>query len=426
LKTGEQKMSSYYNKYAYYPIELKQAVAVTGNINIFPELNIPKSTIRDWAKKTPPDVVSLKTLSIIETAALKSEIKEKDKEITVLKEKLSLIARVYSDMRLVPKNTKVSDLEIKKKVVKSINDLQRTLTTEQVLKTISFSKSRLTRWRNEVKTEKNLTVKEYEQNYPLALSEKEFMTLKDLYTNPNYAHYPIYALHYLAKREDLLHCSVNTWYKYSKTYNMTRPFTRYNLKEYKEGIRANCTNQIWHIDITEIKLCSGQKYYLQVIIDNFSRYCLAWQINKTKEALNTVELLRSAKIHKKKYTNLMMDKGGENINAKVDKALDDYQITKVIAKLDTEYSNSMIEAFFKSLKNNFLYFQNPRTLRELTKKIEFYINEHNFNIPHSAHSGLTPNEVYRRKPTIRFYNNLKKKTKESIQLRQESYYEIAG
>ncbi len=419
-------MSSYYNQYAYYPIEIKEAVAITGNINLFPELNIPRSTTRDWAKKAHPNIVSPKTLSIIETAALKNKIKEKDKEISQLQEKIELIKNVYSHLGLTPKKTKTRDIETKKKVLKSINNLQKTLTTEQVLKAISFSKSRLARWKKEIQNESNLIVKEYEQTHPLALSEKEFKAMKDLYTNPIYAHYPTSALHYLAKREDLLHCSVNTWYKYSKVYNLARPFQRYNLKEYQEGIRANYTNEIWHIDITEIKLSSGKKYYLQLIIDNFSRYLLAWQINKTKEAFNTVELLRSAKNHKKKYTKLMMDKGSENINSKVDEALEDHQITRVIAKLDTEYSNSMIEAFFRSLKSNYLYFQNPKTLKDLTANIEFYSNEHNFKIPHSAHDGLTPEEVYKSKPTLRFYNNLKKKTKESMQIRQELYYNIAS
>ena len=375
-------MSSYYNQYAYYPIELKEAVAITGDINLFPELNIPKSTTRDWAKKEPPNIISPKTLNLIETARLEKKIRDKDNQISQLNERIELISKVYSDMHLTPKNTKIRDLEIKKKVLKSIQDLQKSLTTEQVLKTISFSKSRLTRWKKEVKTGDSITSKEYEQNHPLALSKEEFVTMKDLYTSPDYAHYPTYALHYLAKREDLLHCSVNTWYKYSKIYNLARPFKRYNLKEYKEGIRANCTNEIWHIDITEIKLTSGQKYYLQVVIDNFSRYLLAWQINKSKEALNTVELLRSAKEYKKKYTSLMMDKGGENVNDKVNEVLEVQQITKVIAKLDTEYSNSMIEAFFRSLKNNYLYFQNPNTLKELNEKVDFYFNEHNFKIPH--------------------------------------------
>jgi len=329
-------------------------------------------------------------------------------------------------MNLLPENTKIRDIEVKKKVLDSINNFQKTLTSDQILKTIGFSKSRISRWKKEIEIDKDVPGKEYKQPHSMALSEKEFMAMKNLYTNPDYAHFPIYSLHYLAKREDLLHCSINTWYKYSKLHGFTRPCTRYNLKEYKEGIRASRTNEIWHIDITEIKLASGQKYYLQVVIDNFSRYLLAWQINKTKKALNTVELLRSTKSHKKKYTNLMMDKGSENINHKVDEVLEAHQINRIIAKLDTEYSNSMIEAFFRSLKNNYLYFQNPNSLKHLKQNIEFYISEHNFKIPHSAHNGLTPEEIYKNKSSAKFISNLRKKTKESLKVRQEAYYDIAN
>ena len=103
-------MSSYYAGYTYYPIELKQAFAITKDNCLFPELNIPASTIRDWIKKDPPSIVSPKTLNIIKTATLENKIKDKDKQIIQLHEKIALIAKVYTDMNLHPKNTKIKDL----------------------------------------------------------------------------------------------------------------------------------------------------------------------------------------------------------------------------------------------------------------------------------------------------------------------------
>jgi putative transposase len=122
----------------------------------------------------------------------------------------------------------------------------------------------------------------------------------------------------------------------------------------------------------------------------------------------------------------MMDKGGENINLKVESLLDKFQITRVIAKFDTEYSNSMIEAFFRSLKNNYLYFQNPSSLKNLKEKIFFYMNEHNCKIPHSAHDGLAPKEVYKNSPTKRIFEKLEKRKNESIELKQSVYYGFAS
>jgi putative transposase len=41
------------------------------------------------------------------------------------------------------------------------------------------------------------------------------------------------------------------------------------------GIRADAPNELWHIDVTIIKLIDGTKAYLHAVIDNFSRRILA-------------------------------------------------------------------------------------------------------------------------------------------------------
>ena len=66
-------------------------------------------------------------MSIIEIANLENKIREKDEQITRLQEKIALISKVYADMGLTPKNKKINDIEIKKRVLNSINDLQNNL-----------------------------------------------------------------------------------------------------------------------------------------------------------------------------------------------------------------------------------------------------------------------------------------------------------
>ena len=51
-------MSSYYNQNLNCSIEIKQAIAATGNINLFPDLNITKSTAINGTRKGPPIIVS--------------------------------------------------------------------------------------------------------------------------------------------------------------------------------------------------------------------------------------------------------------------------------------------------------------------------------------------------------------------------------
>lgn len=60
-----------------------------------------------------------------------------------------------------------------------------------------------------------------------------------------------------------------------------------------EGIRAAEPNQIWHLDVTVVRLPDGSKVFLHAVIDDFSRRILAWGLC---EKLNptTVGILREA------------------------------------------------------------------------------------------------------------------------------------
>jgi transposase InsO family protein len=66
-------------------------------------------------------------------------------------------------------------------------------------------------------------------------------------------------------------------------------------KKDKIGLRASEPNQIWHIDVSQILFIGGRVFYFQAIIDNFSRYILAWSLNKEISAEHTVGLIEKSK-----------------------------------------------------------------------------------------------------------------------------------
>ena len=58
------------------------------------------------------------------------------------------------------------------------------------------------------------------------------------------------------------------------------------------------------------------------------------------------------------------------------------------------FSNSFIEAWWRTLKHQWLY---PNTLdgvAAVRRLVEFYVVAHNSEIPHSAFRGQTPDEMY--------------------------------
>ncbi len=93
-----------------------------------------------------------------------------------------------------------------------------------------------------------------------------------------------------------------------------------------------------------------------------------------------------------KNVYIISDKGPENKTLSKFKHKFSKKICFLLARTDIRQSNSMVEAFFKSLKNNYLYFQKLENIREAKRCIQFYIDQHN-NLPLATYKGASPSEV---------------------------------
>ncbi len=54
----------------------------------------------------------------------------------------------------------------------------------------------------------------------------------------------------------------------------------------------------------------------------------------------------------------------------------------------------MIEAFWRSLKYQWLYLNSLDSIEKLRSLVEFFIEQNNAHMPHSASAGQTPDEMY--------------------------------
>jgi transposase InsO family protein len=91
---------------------------------------------------------------------------------------------------------------------------------------------------------------------------------------------------------------------------------------------------------------------------------------------------------------LFADSGIENINSAVADTLFSACLERVLAQVDVAYSNSMIETFWRSLKHQWLYLNSLDSIERLRSLVKFFVEEHNTQMPHSAFSGQTPDEMY--------------------------------
>jgi transposase InsO family protein len=148
--------------------------------------------------------------------------------------------------------------------------------------------------------------------------------------------------------------------------------------------------------VTIIKLLDGTKAYVHAVIDNFSRRILAWTVADHLNPMNTRDVLNTAatNLDAAARATVFMDSGVENLNDNVDRLFAGSVLQRVIAQIDVTFSNSLIEAWWRSLKHQWLFLNPLDNLATVKKLVQFYVSEHNQKIPHSAFEGQTPDEVY--------------------------------
>jgi putative transposase len=154
---------------------------------------------------------------------------------------------------------------------------------------------------------------------------------------------------------------------------------------------------MWHIDTTVIRLLDGTRAYLHAVIDNFSRRILAWRVVETFAPVNSVVVLVEAgrgATPSETTPVVLADAGVENVNAHVDELISTGALRRVLAFTELKFSNSMIEAWWRALKHQWLFLHSLDSITTVRRLVEFYVQEHNRVLPHSAFGGQTPDEMY--------------------------------
>lgn len=134
-----------------------------------------------------------------------------------------------------------------------------------------------------------------------------------------------------------------------------------------------------------------------MVYDNFSKFVIAWKVTTEIGGISTVNLLDQARkcvleIGLSGESKVMMDGGPENNNHKVLQFITSKSLTRLLARVDVHYSNSMVESLFRGLKSNFLNSEELKSKSDVEQKVNFYFSEYNDKIPRPQFNGATPRE----------------------------------
>jgi hypothetical protein len=106
---------------------------------------------------------------------------------------------------------------------------------------------------------------------PQQLNLSEIAAIKDMVLDPALRHMPLRSLSLHAQRIGRVFASVSTWARLIRERGWRRPRHRIYPDKPTLGVRATKPNELWHIDVTILKLLDGTRAYVHAVIDNYSR-----------------------------------------------------------------------------------------------------------------------------------------------------------
>ncbi len=177
-------------------------------------------------------------------------------------------------------------------------------------------------------------------------------------------------------------------------------------------------NELWQTDFTWFKVVHWGWYYLCTILDDYSRYILAWQLcagMSTEEVKITIEAaIRFTGIRDPMVLHrprLLSDNGACYVSQALKEYLEQVGIAHTRGRPYHPMTQGKIERYHRSMKN-ILLLENYYSPDELTDQIDLFIEYYNNHRYHEALNNLTPADVYhgKRREILTRRERIKKKT----------------
>jgi putative transposase len=196
--------------------------------------------------------------------------------------------------------------------------------------------------------------------------------------------------------------SESSVYRILKSFDLvTSPVFRIVTAGEKFDNPTKRVNEMWQTDFTQFKVITWGWYYLCTVLDDFSRYILAWRLSDTMasdDVKKTLDFAREisgipGQITVKYRPRLLSDNGPSFVSSVLANYLEEYKIKHVRGAPYHPQTQGKIERYHRSMKNivklDNYYF--PWALEQAIAAFVDYYNHHRY---HEALDNLTPADVY--------------------------------
>ena len=176
----------------------------------------------------------------------------------------------------------------------------------------------------------------------------------------------------------------------------------YRLLKAADSFKDQTTapNQLWQTDFTYLKVIGWGWFYLSTILDDYSRYIIAWKLCTTMKAEDVTDTLKLAltasgcdRARVDHKPRLLSDNGSSYISADLANWLDETGMKHVRGAPYHPQTQGKIERWHQTLKNRILL-ENYYLPGALEAQIDTFVDYYNHQRYHESIQNLTPADVY--------------------------------
>jgi len=159
-------------------------------------------------------------------------------------------------------------------------------------------------------------------------------------------------------------------------------------------------NEMWQTDFTYFKIIGWGWYYLSTVLDDYSRFIIAWRLCTGMSASDVSDTLDDAlsftqldQVKVKHKPRLLSDNGPCYISGELSNYLEENGMTHTRGRPYHPQTQGKIERWHRSMKNQILL-NNYYLPGELQEHLQRFVSYYNHERYHESLNNLTPADVF--------------------------------
>ena len=159
-------------------------------------------------------------------------------------------------------------------------------------------------------------------------------------------------------------------------------------------------HELWQTDFTYFRIVQWGWYYLLTILDDYSRYIIAWKLYTGMGTADVTDLLDEAiektgvdEVAVRHRPRLLSDNGPCFISQELKEYLQAHEMQHTRGKPYHPMTQGKIERYHRTMKN-VVKLKNYYAPGELSEELEHFVHYYNHQRVHESLGNLTPADVY--------------------------------